>query len=106
MMLERKCAIKKNGTMGQPQRAPSSRQRAHPHFPENHRVWTNNMVIIPPSPNSMDLVPCDFALFPKLKMKLTDRCFETVSDTRRESQLVLDSIMENYFHCAFEAWKK
>jgi hypothetical protein len=29
-----------------------------------------------------------------------------VSDTRRESQLVLDSIMENYFHCAFEAWKK
>jgi hypothetical protein len=29
-----------------------------------------------------------------------------VSDIQRESQAVLDSIKENYFHGAFEAWKK
>jgi hypothetical protein len=29
-----------------------------------------NMVITPYPPYSPDLVPCDFALFPKLKMKL------------------------------------
>jgi hypothetical protein len=29
-----------------------------------------------------------------------------VSDIQRESQAVLDSIKENYFRCAFEAWKK
>jgi hypothetical protein len=50
--------------------------------------------------------PCDFALFPKLKMKLKGRHFETVSDIQRESQAVLDSIKENDFHSAFEAWKK
>jgi hypothetical protein len=32
--------------------------------------------------------------------------FETVSDIQRESQAVLDSIKENDFHGAFEAWKK
>jgi hypothetical protein len=69
-------------------------------------MTNNNMVIVPHPPNSPDLAPCDFALFPNLKMKLKGRCFETVSDIQRESQAVLDSIKENDFHCAFEAWKK
>jgi hypothetical protein len=42
-------------------------------------------------------------LFPKLKMKLKERCFETVSDIQVESQVVLDSIKENDFHGFFEA---
>jgi hypothetical protein len=29
-----------------------------------------------------------------------------VSDIQRESQVVLNSIKENDFQCAFEAWKK
>jgi hypothetical protein len=36
-------------------------------------------------------------------MKLKGRHFETVSDIKRESQVVLDSIKENDFHGAFEA---
>jgi histone-lysine N-methyltransferase SETMAR len=39
---------------------------------------TKNMVIVPHHPYSPDLAPCDFALFPKLKMSLKGRCFETV----------------------------
>jgi hypothetical protein len=39
-------------------------------------------------------------------MKLKARHSETVSDIQGESQAVLDSIKENYFHGAFEAWKK
>jgi hypothetical protein len=39
-------------------------------------------------------------------MKLKGRRFETVSDIQRESQGVPDSIKENDFHGAFEAWKK
>jgi hypothetical protein len=39
-------------------------------------------------------------------MKLKGRHFETVSDIQRESQVVLDSIKENYFDGSFEAWKK
>jgi hypothetical protein len=64
------------------------------------------MVIIPHPPYLPDLTPCDFTLFPKLKMKLKGQRLETVSDIQRESQAVLDSIMENDFHSAFEAWKK
>jgi hypothetical protein len=66
----------------------------------------NNIVIVPHPPYSPDLAPCDFTLFPKLKMKLKGQHFETVSDIQRESQAVLDSIKENDFHSAFEAWKE
>jgi hypothetical protein len=68
-------------------------------------VTNNDMIIVPHPPYSPDLAPCDFALFPKLKMKLNGR-YKTVSDIQRESQAVLNSIKENYFHSAFEARKK
>jgi hypothetical protein len=66
-------------------------------------VTNNNMVIKPHPPYSPDLAPCDFALFPKLKMKLKGGRFETVSDIQRESQAVLDSSKENDFHGTFGA---
>jgi hypothetical protein len=62
------------------------------------------MVVVPHPPYSPDLTPCDFALFPKLKMKLKGRRFETLSDIQRESQAILNSTTENDFHGAFEAW--
>jgi hypothetical protein len=64
------------------------------------------MVIVPHPPHSPDLAPCDFALFPELKMKLKGRRFETMSDIQSESRAVLDNIKENDFHSDFEAWKK
>jgi hypothetical protein len=62
------------------------------------------MVIIPHPPYPPELAPSDFALYPKLKMNLKGRRFETVSDIQRESEAVLDSIKESDFHGAFEAW--
>jgi hypothetical protein len=61
---------------------------------------------IPHPPYSPDLASCDFALFPKLKMKPKERCFETMSDIQMELQLVLNSIKENDFHGASEPRKK
>jgi hypothetical protein len=52
-------------------------------------VTNNNMVIVPHSPYSPDVVPFDFALFPILNMKLNIRRFETVSDIQRDSIRVL-----------------
>jgi hypothetical protein len=43
--------------------------------------------------------------FPKLKMKLMGKRFETVPAIQRELQAVLYSIKENDFHGAFEAGK-
>jgi hypothetical protein len=78
---------------------------AHTFLQTTEFVTNNNMVIIPYPPYLPDLGPCDFALFPKLKMKLKGR-HETVSDIQRESQAVLNSIKENNFQRAFEAWEK
>jgi hypothetical protein len=64
------------------------------------------MVIVPHPSYPPDLAPCDFALFPKLKMELKGRRLETMSDIQRESQAVIDTIKENDFHGAFEAWGK
>jgi hypothetical protein len=85
----------KTGTLAQPQLSPSSCKRARPHVPESH--------VIPHPPYSPDLALCDFALVPKLKMKLKGRRFETVTNIQRESQVVLDSMKENDFHGPFEA---
>jgi hypothetical protein len=67
-------------------------------------VTNNNMVIIPHPPYSLDLAPCDFTLFPKLKMKVR-RHFETVSDIKMDLQAALNSIKGNDFHGAFEVQK-
>jgi hypothetical protein len=69
-------------------------------------VTNNNMVSVPHPTYLPDSAPCDFALFSKLKIEPKGRRFDTVPDIQRESQAVLDSIKENYFHDAFEAWKK
>jgi hypothetical protein len=68
-------------------------------------VTDNNVVIIPHPPYLLDLGPCDFTLFPKFKMKLNGGRFETVSDIRKESKVIENSIKENDFHHAFEVWK-
>jgi hypothetical protein len=70
-------------------------------------LWLkSNMVFVPHPPYSPDLAPCDFALFPKLKMKLKGRCFEKVSHIQRESQAVLNSIKEWLPRCFWTMEKK
>jgi histone-lysine N-methyltransferase SETMAR len=66
---------------------------AHMSLKTTEFVTNNNMVIVPHPSYLPDLAPCDFALFPKLKIKLKGRRFETVSFTQRESQAVLNRKM-------------
>jgi hypothetical protein len=79
-MLERKMCDKEGQNFDTTQLAPSSQQRTvHKSLKTTEFVANNNMVIIHHPPYSLDLAPCDLALFPKLKMKLKGRHFETVS---------------------------
>jgi hypothetical protein len=71
---------------------------AHTSLKTTEFVTDNNVVIVPHPPYLLNLAPCDFALFPKLKMKLKGQCFETVSDIQRELHRVLNSIKENDFY--------
>ena len=49
------------------------------------------MAVIPHPPYSPDFAPCDFFLFPKMKLKLKGRRFDTIEEIQAESQRVLDT---------------
>jgi hypothetical protein len=49
------------------------------------------MAVIPHPPYSPDLAPCDFFLFPKMKLKMKRRRRDTIEEIQAESQRVLDT---------------
>jgi hypothetical protein len=59
------------------------------------------MTVIPHSPYPPDLAPCDYFLFPKMKLKLKGRRFDTIEEIQAESQRVLDSVTEKSLQEAF-----
>jgi hypothetical protein len=65
----------------------------------------NKMAVIPHPPYSPDLAPCDFFLFPKMKLKLKGRQFDTNEKIQAESQRVLDTLTEKDFEEAFRKWR-
>ena len=64
----------------------------------------NNNTVVPHPPYSPDLAPSDFFLFPKLKMKLKGRIFQT-EKIQTESQAVLNPLWENDFQEYFKNWQ-
>ena len=54
--------------------------------------------IVPHPPDSLDLRPCDFCLFPKL------RCcrFETIKEMKEAVTKVIDTLIQEDFHGAFQ----
>ena len=55
---------------------------------------------------SPDLTPCDFFLFPKMKLNLKGRRFGTIEEIQAESQRVLDTLIEKDFQEAFQKWRR
>jgi hypothetical protein len=62
----------------------------------------NKMSVTPHSSYSPDLAPCDFFLFPKIKLKLKGRLFDSTEEIQAESQRVFDTLIEKDFHEAFQ----
>jgi transposase len=69
-------------------------------------LTNNNMTEVPHPSYSPDLAPSDFSLFPKLKMKLKGRRFQTVEEIQAESQAVLNTLGENCFQECFKNWQR
>jgi hypothetical protein len=71
-MLERKCAMKNTRTWCSHIWLPDhDNAPAHTSLKTTEFVTSSNMVIVTHHLYSLDLAPCDFALFPKLKMTST-----------------------------------
>jgi hypothetical protein len=60
------------------------------------------MAVIPHPPYSPDLTPCDFFLFPKMKLKLKGRRFDTIEEIQAESQRVHDTLTVK----DFQKWRR
>jgi hypothetical protein len=52
------------------------------------------MAAIPHPPYSPDLAPCDFFLFPKMKLKLKGNRFDTTEKIQAELQRVFNTLIE------------
>jgi hypothetical protein len=52
------------------------------------------------------LAPCDFFLFPKIKLKLKGRLFDTIEEIQAESQRVLDTLTAKDYQEAFQKWRR
>jgi hypothetical protein len=64
------------------------------------------MAVIPHSPYSPDFAPCDFFVFPKKKLKLKGRRFNTIGEIQAESQRVLDTVTEKGFQESLKKWRR
>jgi hypothetical protein len=53
-----------------------------------------------------ELAPCDFFLFPKMKLKLKGRRFDIIVVIQAESQRVLDTLTEKEFQETFQKWRR
>jgi hypothetical protein len=71
-----------------------------------HFLASKNMTVVPHLPYSPDLAPCDFFLFPKMKIKLKGRRFDTVEEIQAESQKVLKTLTQKDFQDSFRSWQK
>jgi len=78
----------------------------HRSFKVSQFLAKNNMTVILHPPYSPDLAPCDFFLFPKLKLRMKGRRFDTIEEIQEKLQLVLDTIPKRDFQGCFQAWQK
>lgn len=66
----------------------------------------NNVHTVPQAPYSPDMAPCDFFLFPRLKLPLRGKRFETIEAIKYNSQKELKAIPKSAYAKCFEDWKK
>ena len=88
---------------------PQKMAKPEPHYPprqcpgsqvlQSFAVFLakNNMTVIPHPPYSPNLAPCEFFLFPKLKLQMKGRTFDTTEEIQEESQPVLNTIPKRDF---------
>jgi hypothetical protein len=63
-----------------------------------------NTTVIPHPPYSPDLVTCDFSLFPKMKLKVKRRRFDSIEEIQTESQNAMKTLTRNNFQkCPLES---
>jgi hypothetical protein len=72
-------------------------------------VWqfltSTKTTVIPHPSYSPDLAPCDIFLFPKTKLKLKGRRFESIEEFQAKSQDTMKMLTQNDFQQCFRSCK-
>ena len=66
---------------------------------------TKNMTTVPHPAYSPDLAPCDFSVFPKMKLQLKGQHFVSTEEIQAESQQVLNMLMPADFNECLQKWQ-
>ncbi|PNF32541.1 hypothetical protein B7P43_G02465 [Cryptotermes secundus] len=69
-------------------------------------VAKHNILVVRQAPYSPDMAPCDFWLFPKLKIPLKGTRFESREDIVRNATARLIIIPKDAFQKCFQQWRK
>jgi hypothetical protein len=64
------------------------------------------MAVISRPPYSPDLAPCDFFLFPKMKLKLKGWQCENTEEIQADLHRVFDTLTEKDFQEPFQKWRR
>ena len=63
-------------------------------------------MVCPHPPYSPDLAPCDFWLFPKVKMTMKGKRFESIQDIEAATIAQLKTLTKEDFQNCFRKWQE
>jgi len=78
---------------------------AHTSLVVREFLTKNNVSTVPHPAYSPDLAPCDFYVFPKMKLWLKGRHFASIEEVQAESQQILNMLMPVDFNECFQKWQ-
>ena len=78
---------------------------AHTAFLVTHFLADSKVTTIPQPPNSSDVAPPEFFLFPRPKTPIKGHHFETVNEVKEACTKALKYLPEKAYRDAFDAWK-
>ncbi|KQS44477.1 uncharacterized protein Dere_GG26354 [Drosophila erecta] len=77
---------------------------SHTAFVVTNFLTQKKISVVPQPPDSPDLAPCDFFLFPLLKRELKGKHWESVENIQARVTRFLKGISVEEFQGAFKAW--
>ena len=78
---------------------------AHTSLVVREFLTKNNVTTVPHPAYSPDLTPCDFYMFPKMKLQLKGRRFTSIEEVQEELQQILNMLTPADFNECFQKWQ-
>ena len=78
---------------------------AHNALSVKRYLLKNNIPVMEHPPYTLDLAPCDFFLFPKIKSALKGARFESMDEVKAKATQLLNSLTQDDPQHCFQQWK-